>query len=100
MFIRQNLEGYLIALQPYTSMIICIRAIVTKGQCLLLTLPGPPPSAQLVEVVTKTGVSLDPVYSLKGVRGLLSELGKNPQRFAGRRILYIHTGLCSHSRSR
>lgn len=96
MFIRQNLEGYLIALQPYRST-ICIRAIVTKGECLLLTFPGPPPSAQLVEVVMKTGVSLDPVYSLKGVRGLL---GKNPQRFAGRRILYIHTGLCSHSRSR
>ena len=49
-------------------------------------------SAQLVEISTQTGVVLDPVYTLKGVRGMLSELQKNPGRFRGRRILYIHTG--------
>ena len=50
------------------------------------------PPAQLVEIVSQTGISLDPVYTLKGVRGILGEMEKNPGRFAGKRILYIHTG--------
>ena len=50
-------------------------------------------SAQLVDIVSSTGLSLDPVYTLKGVRGLLAEMGKNPGRFAGKRVLYIHTGI-------
>ena len=47
---------------------------------------------QLVTIATRTGICLDPVYTLKGVRGMLKELEINPQRFSGRRILYIHTG--------
>ena len=49
--------------------------------------------AQLVEISSRTGIVLDPVYTLKGVRGMLAELKKNPKRFKGNRILYIHTGL-------
>ncbi len=49
-------------------------------------------SAQLVALVTGTGISLDPVYTLKGVRGMLAEMDINPARFQGKRILYIHTG--------
>jgi hypothetical protein len=48
--------------------------------------------AQLVEISSQTGIVLDPVYTLKGVRGMLMELNKNPKRFRGNRILYIHTG--------
>ena len=48
--------------------------------------------AQLVEISSQTGIVLDPVYTLKGVRGMLAELKKNPKRFKGNRILYIHTG--------
>ena len=48
--------------------------------------------AQLVDISTRTGVTLDPVYTLKGVRGMLGEMNTNPQRFKGKRILYIHTG--------
>ena len=48
--------------------------------------------AQLVEISSQTGIVLDPVYTLKGVRGMLTELKKNPKRFKGNRILYIHTG--------
>ena len=47
---------------------------------------------QILEVFSTTGVPLDPVYTLKGVRGMLSELRNNPGRFAGKRILFIHTG--------
>ena len=49
-------------------------------------------SAQLVEISSCTGIVLDPVYTLKGVQGMLAELQKNPGRFKGNRILYIHTG--------
>ena len=49
-------------------------------------------SAQLLEISSQTGIILDPVYSLKGVRGMLTELKQNPKRFKGNRILYIHTG--------
>ena len=49
-------------------------------------------TVQLLEIFTTTGVSVDLVYTLKGVRGMLSELQSNPGRFAGKRILYVHTG--------
>ena len=48
---------------------------------------------QLVEISSQTGIVLDPVYTLKGVRGMLIELKMNPKRFKGNRILYIHTGM-------
>ena len=48
--------------------------------------------------MSKTGVPLDPVYTLKGVRGMLGELRNNPTVFSGKRILYIHTGEITHSR--
>ena len=46
----------------------------------------------MVDIMSKTAVPLDPVYTLKGVRGLLGELRDNPTSFSGNRILYIHTG--------
>jgi len=49
--------------------------------------------AQLIEIVTRTGITLDPVYTLKGVRGMLGEMQGTPGRFAGKRILYLHTGM-------
>ena len=49
--------------------------------------------AQLIEIASRTGITLDPVYTLKGVRGMLGEMQRNPGRFAGKRVLYIHTGM-------
>ncbi len=46
--------------------------------------------------MTQTGISLDPVYTLKGVRGMVSEMNINPKRFLGKRVLYIHTGIIVH----
>jgi len=54
--------------------------------CLFVT------TAQLTAIMCSTGVSLDPCYTLKGVRGMLGEMQTNPARFKGRRILYLHTG--------
>ena len=49
---------------------------------------------EMVDIMNKTAVPLDPVYTLKGVRGLLGELRENSTAFSGKRILYIHTGEC------
>ena len=49
-------------------------------------------TAQLLEITTGTGIVLDPVYTLKGVRGMLAEMRTNPTRFLGKRVLYLHTG--------
>ena len=46
----------------------------------------------VVDVSAATGVMLDPVYTVKAVHGMLSEMRNNPSRFRGRRVLYIHTG--------
>ena len=50
------------------------------------------PIAQLTDIAVQTGIVLEPVYTLKGVQGMLGELNSNPGRFAGKRILFIHTG--------
>jgi len=46
-----------------------------------------------MEIATTTGIFLDPVYTGKAVKGLLNEVKTNPQRFKGKRLLYIHTGI-------
>ncbi|XP_052275020.1 uncharacterized protein LOC127874610 [Dreissena polymorpha] len=53
-------------------------------------------SDELLETITNvsasTGILLDPCYTGKCAQGLLEELKKNPTRFQGKRILFIHTG--------
>ena len=49
-------------------------------------------TVQMREIMRATGVTLDPVYTLKGVRGMLCEMRTNPARFQGNRVLYVHTG--------
>ncbi|KAK2566525.1 putative D-cysteine desulfhydrase 1 [Acropora cervicornis] len=46
----------------------------------------------ILEISRTTGVMMDPVYNIKAVRGMLTEMKCNPTRFRGQRILYIHTG--------
>ncbi|CAD5114854.1 DgyrCDS3890 [Dimorphilus gyrociliatus] len=47
---------------------------------------------RIKEICSSSGVILDPVYTNKGLTGLLGEMSKNPQRFKGQRVLYFHTG--------
>ncbi|CAI5971881.1 unnamed protein product [Closterium sp. NIES-64] len=48
---------------------------------------------QLVQSVAQsTGIVLDPVYSGKALRGLLQDMKQNPDEWAGRRVLFVHTG--------
>lgn len=47
---------------------------------------------QLVEISQATGIVLDPVYTLKAVKGMLEQMTTNPDCFMGRRILFLHTG--------
>lgn len=46
----------------------------------------------VVAVGEATGVILDPVYTGKAVHGLLREIAEDPAGWAGRRVLFIHTG--------
>ena len=46
----------------------------------------------IIEISSSTGIFVDPVYNIKAIRGMLTEMKNNPGRFKGRRILYIHTG--------
>lgn len=46
----------------------------------------------IVDVTSQTGVSLDPEFCVKAVRGMVCEMQKNPGRFAGKRVLFIHSG--------
>ena len=55
----------------------------------------------ILDVARDTGIVLDPVYTGKAVQGLLKELRDRPSQFAGKRILFIHTGnyrsACHHA---
>jgi len=43
-------------------------------------------------VSSSTGVFCDPVYTWKGVKGLLGEFESNRARFKGENVLFVHTG--------
>ena len=47
----------------------------------------------VADVMSQTGVSLDQEFCVKAVRGMLGEMQKNPSRFAGKRVLFIHSGI-------
>jgi len=40
----------------------------------------------------ETGVVLDPVYSGKAVASMLDEMRAEPDAWAGRKVLFVHTG--------
>ncbi len=46
----------------------------------------------VVEVMSQTGLSIDPEFNVKSVKGMLQEIQKHPERLKGKRILYIHSG--------
>ena len=48
-------------------------------------------SENIIEISRTTGVLVDPVYNIKAIRGMLTEMKNNPGRFKGKRILYVHT---------
>ena len=72
---------------------MCIGACVVQLMKVYISLSP----EDLVEIVSQTAVPLDPVYTLKGVRGMLGELRDNPSSFSGKRILYIHTGVAIYT---
>lgn len=46
----------------------------------------------IAETAAATGVVLDPVYSGKALHGLLEEMRRDASAWAGRRVLFVHTG--------
>ena len=69
---------------------ICFEMLILKIPKLLPTFNTH--VAQLVDISGETGIVLDRVYTLKGVRGMLGEMRSNPSRFKGRRVMFLHTG--------
>ena len=50
----------------------------------------------VVKLSTETGIMCDPFYIVKTARAMMLEMKRNPGRFKGSRILFIHTGKNSH----
>ncbi|KAL4457485.1 hypothetical protein ABPG75_012350 [Micractinium tetrahymenae] len=46
----------------------------------------------IAEVAAATGIILDPVYTGKALHGLVSEMAADPGAWAGRKVLFVHTG--------
>ncbi|XP_020914466.1 putative D-cysteine desulfhydrase 1, mitochondrial isoform X2 [Exaiptasia diaphana] len=46
----------------------------------------------LVQIACETGITLDPIYTLKSARGMLAEMKDNPCRYKGKKVLFMHTG--------
>ncbi|XP_025079618.1 LOW QUALITY PROTEIN: bifunctional D-cysteine desulfhydrase/1-aminocyclopropane-1-carboxylate deaminase, mitochondrial-like [Pomacea canaliculata] len=44
------------------------------------------------QVAGSTGIFLDPTYTGKAALGMVKEIKRNPSRFKGNRILFLHTG--------
>jgi len=44
------------------------------------------------DIAQQTGMIFDPIYGIKAVRGFLSMIHANPERFKGKKILVIQTG--------
>ncbi|KAI4329947.1 hypothetical protein MLD38_028270 [Melastoma candidum] len=44
------------------------------------------------EVATATGVILDPVYSGKAAYAMMKDMKESPNKWKGRRVLFVHTG--------
>ncbi|GER38454.1 D-cysteine desulfhydrase [Striga asiatica] len=44
------------------------------------------------DIAQATGIVLDPVYSGKAAYGMMREMIDNPEKWEGRKVLFIHTG--------
>ncbi|CAA0820954.1 Bifunctional D-cysteine desulfhydrase/1-aminocyclopropane-1-carboxylate deaminase-mitochondrial [Striga hermonthica] len=44
------------------------------------------------DIAQATGIVLDPVYSGKAAYGMMREMVENPEKWEGRKVLFIHTG--------
>ncbi len=45
-----------------------------------------------MKVMSHTGLSLDPDFTMKAVKGMLNEMKERPEIFKGRRVLFLHSG--------
>ena len=46
----------------------------------------------ILSVTSETGVPIDPVFNVKSVKAMTTEMHLRPDRFKGSRVLYIHSG--------
>ena len=45
-----------------------------------------------MKVMSHTGLSLDPDFTVKAIKGMLTEMKERPHIFKGQRVLFLHTG--------
>ncbi|MBA0860559.1 hypothetical protein Goshw_018805 [Gossypium schwendimanii] len=75
--------------------IICIRwrdILVAKAKGLGYAINTSEELKFVKEVATATGVVLDPVYSGKAAYGMMKDMAENPNKWEGRKVLFVHTG--------
>ena len=53
-------------------------------------------AGNIIQISRTAGILVDPVYNIKAIRRMLTEMTNNLGRLKGRRILYIHTGTIFH----
>ena len=44
-------------------------------------------------IASSTGIIFDAAFTMKVFIGMMCEMEKNPDKFKGRRVLFIHTGM-------
>ena len=67
-----------------------LRVVMAKG--LGYALSSKEELVTIKKVAEATGVILDPVYTGKAVHKMLAEMRERPEEWAGRRVLFFHTG--------
>ena len=45
-----------------------------------------------MKVMAHSGLTLDPDYTAKAVKGMLTEMKERPHIFKGHRVLFLHSG--------
>ena len=50
----------------------------------------------MIEISRTTRILVDPVYNIKAIRGMLTEMKNNPGRLKGKRILCTRSGTIFH----
>ncbi|KAF7021522.1 hypothetical protein CFC21_034461 [Triticum aestivum] len=89
-YFYDNVQGLIDGLQPRLNSHDIVRIEDAKG--LGYAMSTPEELKFVKDIAAATGIVLDPVYSGKAAYGMLKDMSKNPTKWEGRKVLFIHTG--------
>ncbi|GAQ78288.1 hypothetical protein KFL_000100530 [Klebsormidium nitens] len=89
-YFYEYIQGLLDGLNAEVRSRDIVRMINSKGQGYAISTREELQFAK--EIAQQTGVILDPVYSGKALLGFLKDVRAEPEKWAGRKVLFIHTG--------